>query len=466
MCIRYPADAFFVLNKKNHRGFARRFFKISDKLNFFESLLHIVNDIVCIFDTDGKTDQVRTDACFHELFIGQLTVSVACRVEHAATCIGYVGHDSDELESVHELDGFVTTALDTEGHNAARNSTLELLLGKSVIRIAFETGEVHPGDLRMVFEELGDLQSVFTVLRHAKSESFKTRVQKECVLRSLDAAEVAHELCSRLHNVTLLAESLTVSETMVRRIRFGHARELVVMGFPVEVAAIDDSAADGHCMSIHIFGRRMGDDICAELERLAEDRRCECIVDDERNAVLVSDVCELLDVRDVAGRVRNRFTEESLGVRAESLADFFFACVRVDEGDFNAELLHGDGKKVVGTAVNCGRTDEVIAAFADVENGEEVCSLTRAGEHTGDTAFEFRNLGRDEIVRRVLETGVEVAVCLEVEQVGHLIARVVLESGALINRENARFTFLRLPTALDAYGLIVKILHGLNSFLH
>ncbi len=92
----------------------------------------------------------------------------------------------------------------------------------------------------------------------------------------------------------------------------------------------------------------------------------------------------------------------------------------------------------------------MVAGFADIENGIEVCSLTGTREHRRHTTFESGNLVSDGIVGWVLQTGVEVAGSLQVEQVGHIVGGFILERGALIDGENARFAVLRLPAALNA----------------
>lgn len=388
---------------------------------------------------------------------------MACRVQHAATGVGHVGHDADHLEAIHELDGLFTTALDTERENAAREAALELLLGKFIVLVAFEASVVNPSDLRVVLEELGAGESVFTVTRHAEVQRFETDVQEECVLRRLDRTEVAHELCGCLRDVSALAESLRIGETVVARIRFGEALETVMVCFPVKVAAIDNAATDCHGVAIHVLGRGVGHDVNAEFDRTAENRSREGVVDDHRNAVLVGEISKALEVQDLACRVCDGFAEDALGVRAESLFDFFVGSVLVNERAFDAELLHGHREEVARTAVNSGSADEVVAGFANVENGVEVCSLTGTREHSSHTTFESGDLVGDGVVRRVLQTGVEVAGCLQVEQVGHVIGRFVLERGALVDGENARFAIFRLPTALNAKSFDFG--HFLESFI-
>ena len=380
---------------------------------------------------------------------------VACRVQHAAAGVGHVGHDADHLEAIHELDGLFTTALDAERKHAARETSLELLLGEFVVRAVFEAGVVDPSHLRVVLEELGAGESVFAVARHAEVERFKTEVQKECVLRRLDRTEVAHELGGSFRDECTLAESLRVGEAVVARIRFGESLELVVMCFPVEVAAIDNASANSRCVTVHVLGRGVCHDVNAEIERTAENRGREGVVNNHRNAVLVGEICKALEVQNLACRVCDCFAKEALGVRAECLFNFFVRCVLVYERAFDAKLLHGNAEEVARTAVNGARADEVVACFADVEYGIETCCLTGTREHRSDTAFECGNLCGDSVVRRVLQTGVEVTRSLQVEQIRHVIGGFVLESGALVDGEDARFAVFRLPAALNAQSFLI-----------
>ena len=377
---------------------------------------------------------------------------VACRVQHAAAGVGHMGHDADHLEAVHELNGLFTAALDAEREHTARKTAIELLLGDIVVLVAFEAGVVHPGHLRVVLEELGAGESILAVTRHAEVKRFQTEVQEERILRRLNGTEVAHELGGSLRDEGALAESLRVSEAVVARIRFGEALELVVMGFPVEVATIHNAAAHRSSMAIHVLGGGVRHNVNAEFNRAAENRSREGVVDNHRNAVLVSEISKALEVENLTCRVCNGFAEEALGVRAESLFDFFVAGILVNERAFDAELLHGDAEEIARTAVDGARANEVVARFADVEHRVEVGSLTGTREHRSHTAFESGDLGSHGVVRRVLQTGVEVAASLQVEQVGHGVAGFILESGALVDGEDARFTILRLPTALDAYS--------------
>ena len=94
----------------------------------------------------------------------------------------------------------------------------------------------------------------------------------------------------------------------------------------------------------------------------------------------------------------------------------------------------------------------MVACLADVEYGIEVRSLSRRGQHGAYTAFQSSNLGRNGVVGRVLQTGVEVSAFFQVEQFGHLFTGVILECRTLIDGQDARFSLFRLPASLHTEG--------------
>ena len=205
-------------------------------------------------------------------------------------------------------------------------------------------------------------------------------------------------------------------------------------------------------MTIHVLGSRVSYDVGTPLERAAVDRSSESVVHNERYTVLMSDTCKLLNIQHVDAWIRNRFTEKRLGIRLECLLDFFFRCVDVHECTFDAEFLHGYGKKIECTAIDSRSTYEVVACLADVEDRIEVGSLSRRSKHSAYTTFQRSNLGCYGIVGRVLQASIEITGVFEVEQTSHLFAGIIFESGTLINREHTRLALGRLPSTLNTKG--------------
>ena len=95
-------------------------------------------------------------------------------------------------------------------------------------------------------------------------------------------------------------------------------------------------------MSVHVLCSGVYNYVRAEVERLAEDWRRESVVDNQRDAVFVGDLCEALNVKDGQGWIRDCLAEDELRVRLEGAADFFIAGILVNEDAFDAKLLEGE----------------------------------------------------------------------------------------------------------------------------
>ena len=69
----------------------------------------------------------------------------------------------------------------------------------------------------------------------------------------------------------------------------------------------------------------------------------------------------------------------------------------------------------------------MIARIAEIEDSKSRGRLSGARENRRNTAFTRGDLLRHCVVRRVREPSVEIAWRFQVEQVGHVLRRVVLE---------------------------------------
>ena len=105
-------------------------------------------------------------------------------------------------------------------------------------------------------------------------------------------------------------------------------------------------------------------------------------------------------------------------------------------------------------------------AWQILKNGIEVGCLSAGCQHSGHTTFEGGNLGGYCIVRRVLQAGIEIAAFLQIEQFSHLLARLILECRALIDREDTGFSFLGLPTGLYAQGFRFEFVIHIGCFFN
>src|SRR5699024_1471453 len=126
-----------------------------------------------------------------------------------------------------------------------------------------------------------------------------------------------------------------------------------------------------------------------------------------------------------------------------------------DEGDVDAHLGHGDRDQVEGAAVDGGGGDDVVPALADVEQGQEVGGLPAGSQHGGGAPLQGRDLAGHGVAGGVLQAGIAVAVSLQVEQLAHILAGVVLEGGGLDDGDLAGFAVAGRIAALDADGIAV-----------
>ena len=163
----------------------------------------------------------------------------------------------------------------------------------------------------MVLEPLRDLLGVLRVTLDPKAERLDALDQREGAVGGERRARVAQKLDADLDHVgDRVAEDGGVARAVVARVGLGEARELVDVLRPGELSAVDDDTRDDRSVSAQELGRRVNDDVCAELEGADEVRRRDRVVDDERHAVLVRDTRDLRDVEDVdlgvADRLRRR----------------------------------------------------------------------------------------------------------------------------------------------------------------
>ena len=168
---------------------------------------------------------------------------------------------------------------------------------------------------------------------------------------------------------------------------------------------------------------------------------------------------ELLKVNYGQSRVGNALAKDSLCIRSEGSFKLFLCAVRGYECKFDAHLAHCHIEQVESSAIDGGAGDDVVACICNIENREEVGGLARGCQHACSTALHSGDLGCDKVIRRVLQTSVEIAARLKVKELCHIRAGVVLECRALINRDLSRLTVLRTITTLNTFCLNIPFIH-------
>src|SRR5580698_9661398 len=100
----------------------------------------------------------------------------------------------------------------------------------------------------MLFEVMGDGEGVLRVALEAQVKGLNSLQQEKCVEGRERGAGVAQALDARFEDEGERTEGIDVGEAMVGGVGFGEVLE-AARGCPVELAGVDDNAADGGAMA-------------------------------------------------------------------------------------------------------------------------------------------------------------------------------------------------------------------------
>ena len=119
------------------------------------------------------------------------------------------------------------------------------------------------------------------------------------------------------------------------------------------------------------LGGRVHDDIGAVLDRPAEVRRSERVVDDQRQTRLMRDIGDALDIDDDAPGIGEVLDEDRLAFRRQAFTEIL-GVGRIDEMAGPAELLERETELGERAAIKVARGDELVAGLHQREEGQEL----------------------------------------------------------------------------------------------
>ena len=430
----------------------------SFSLYFFDGLLKVRDQVFLVLQTAAQADQVGTHAGGVQLFIGHLPVGGRGRMQAAGAGISNMGLDGAKLQVLHKDLRSLPSALQTEGNDAA-GAARQVLLGKVVILIGLKTAVAHPGYLGVGLQILCNGLGILTMLTHTEGQAFQTQIQIVSTLGGLDRTQIPHQLGSAFGDERAgKAKTLGIGDTVIALVGGAQAGELVGVLGPVEFAAVHNAAAYRAGVAIHILGGGVGDNVRAPLKGTAVDGGGEGVIHDQRHAVGVGSLGKTLDVQHCQGRIGDGLAEHSPGVGTEGGFQLLIRAVGVDKGGVDAHALHGDTQQIEAAAVDGGAGHDMIAAGSDIKQSKKGGSLAGAGEHGGSAALQSRDLGGDHVTGGVLQTGVEIALSLQIKELAHILGGGIFEGGALVNGDLPGLAVFRAVAGLDAQGFGTQFL--------
>ncbi len=194
---------------------------------------------------------------------------------------------------------------------------------------------------------------------------------------------------------------------MVAGVGFCDARVLAA-GLPVELARFHDDAAQGGAVAAQELRCRVHHDVRAVLDGADQVRRTEGVVNDQRQTVLVSDIRNGVDIRDVAVRVAEGFQVDGPGVLPDRVFNSF-QVVNVNKRSVDSVQRQRVEKQVLRPAVNRLLSDDVLAAFRQRLNGVRNRRCAGRQSQTGNAAFQSRDSIFKNALSGVRQTSVNVA---------------------------------------------------------
>ncbi len=138
---------------------------------------------------------------------------------------------------------FLHTALDLESEDGS-TAVGEVLLVQRMIRVIRQAGMVDLFHLRVVGKVFHDLFGVLGMALHAQAQSLNTLQQQECVERADGSAGITQQDGTHIGYESSRAGSVHKADAVVAGV--GCCNGGIVAGSsPVELAAVDDDAAQG-----------------------------------------------------------------------------------------------------------------------------------------------------------------------------------------------------------------------------
>ena len=169
-----------------------------------------------------------------------------------------------------------------------------------------------------------------------------------------------------------------------------------------------DATAEHAALAVNVLGRRIDDDVGAELERALVERRREHVVDDELGAGRVRDLGHRGDVVDLQGRIGRRLHEEHLGVLRHRLLPLVDV-LAVDQREGDAEAREPFLDHPAAGAEQGLRRDHMVAQADEAHQRGRHRRHAGRGRTRGLGAFERGHAALEHAHGRVRIARIDVA---------------------------------------------------------
>ena len=231
-------------------------------------------------------------------------------------------------------------------------------------------------DLRMILQVFDNLLRILCMTLQTQRERFRTLKQQECRKRRNCSALIAQQDRTDIGHKCSRADSIRKGNAVIARIRRCD-RCIFAAGLPVKLAGIHDHAAERCAVSADELCCGMHNDIRTVLDRTNQERRTECIINDKRQAVLMRNLRNCVNIRNIGIRIAERFEIDRLRILTDRALDLC-EIVRIDKGCLDAVLRERMCKEIVAAAVDRLLCDDVLPCLRERLNRVGLSHLHQA----------------------------------------------------------------------------------------
>ena len=159
------------------------FYFVSFLLNCLKCLIQILDDIVDVLGTDGKTDGVWFDSLIQQFFLGALAVRGGCRMDYQRFYIGNVSQQGEQFQIVDEIFCFLCIAFDFEGEDGTAAVREVFCVQCLLLWIVGYRRMMYFLNLRLALQIFYNFQCVLNVTLYAERQGLKSLQKQEGVER-------------------------------------------------------------------------------------------------------------------------------------------------------------------------------------------------------------------------------------------------------------------------------------------
>ena len=190
-------------------------------------------------------------------------------------------------------------------------------------------------------------------------------------------------------------------------------------------------------MSADKLGSGMYDNICAVLDRAEQVRSSERVVHHERQAVFVCDLCDRINIGDIAVRIAERFQIDRSGVILNGALDFL-QIVCIHESRFYPVLRKRMCQEVIAAAVDRLLCDHMAAVCSQRFDrvGDRCCAACQC--QCCGSAFESCESLFQHVLCGVGQSAVNVSGISQSEAVRRVFAVMEYIGSRLVNGHGSR----------------------------